>query len=177
MAAATPAARARERLKAVTTPPVPPPRNRRRDLNQLKIVANGQPYLIGPAVEGDPAIDATKDSAETIAIQVRDPAGKLQKALADEKVLLAGAVTMNLDGIMYTLRDCEGDDTSLVTLTFEDQVAWRLRQFSSHLAVKRSNATRAEFIAILVDEAARPPFAPMRFFCPESDDSQRIAAA
>lgn len=172
----TPAARARARKAALTTPPAPPARHRKADLLGLRIMAGGQPYLIGPSIEGDPTIDATKSSAETITLQVRDLSDALQKALADEKVLLKGAVTMTVDGIAYTLRDCEGDDTGLVTLTFEDQVAWRLRQFSKHLTVRRSKSTRAEFVAQMVDEAARPPMAPIRLFCPELTDKQRIAA-
>lgn len=173
----TPASRARaHRDPAVALPPRPPQADRQSALEQLSLVIAGRPFLIGPNVEGDPGMDATKDAAATVNIAVRDTDGTLAAALADEALLLQGAVTVTINGVVYVVQSAESDDTGLLTLTVEDQVAWRLRQFDRFRAVRRSKRTRAQFIAGLVDEASAPPLAPMRFFCPQIDDRQRIAA-
>ena len=176
-AAATRAAIARTPKTPLTDlPPKPPQVDRTSALLNLQLIANGRPYLIGPAIQGDPQMDATKDSSATLTIIVADPNQSLISILADESVLLAGAVTCTLNGIVYTLMTVDSDQDANVTLTMEDQVSWRLRQFTKPLSVKRSQATRAEFFAMLVDEASKPPLAPMAFFCPEIDDTQRITA-
>jgi hypothetical protein len=174
----TPAALARERaLAAVTGPPTPPKAAGRAELNGLQMMVRGQPYLIGPSIEGDPLHDATKSTAETWTMTIRDRAGGLARALSDQDMLLQGAARITIDGIVYVLQSCDADDTGLVTCIWEDEVAWRLRQFTSAISADRAQSTRAEFIAMMVDEAARPPMAPMNFFCPQILDKQRIAAA
>lgn len=177
----TPAARARERIRAgnvaTSRPPRPPEHDRRQALLDLTINIHGREYLIGPAVEGDPDTGAQMDGTATITMNVRDGDGTLQDALANEAQILKDGVTITVDRIVYTLQSVAVDEETgtLVTLTFHDQVKWRFGQFSSFLRVSRDNSNRAQFIARLVEEASRPPLAPMPFFCPEINDKQRIA--
>lgn len=173
--ASTPAALSKAQKAALEKPPVPPKHHGHGTLRRLTMVVEGVTYRLGRAIEGDPQMDATKDGAATITMTVRDHNETLQSALTED-TLLQGAATVTVDGIVYVVDNVEGDDTALVTVTLQDQVAWRLQQYSKPISAKRSKVTRAEFVAGMVDEASAPPMAPMNFFCPEIDDKQRIAA-
>lgn len=179
IAAETPAARARARRDpAVRLPPKPPQADRRSTLAHLHAIIRGRPYLIGPAIEGDPETTATRDGTATVTIRVRDSAGMLQEALDDEAQLLQdGTARLAVNTIQYVLQSVDVDETgTLVTLVVEDEVSWRLKQFTSFRAIRRSHANRAQAVAMLADEASAPPLAPMRLFIPEIDDRQRISA-
>jgi hypothetical protein len=69
----------------------------------------------------------------------------------------------------------EHDGEGLYTLTVEDQVAWRLKQFSKFRSASRARTTRYAFIQGFVDEASRKPLSKMRSFIPEIDDRQKIS--
>jgi hypothetical protein len=175
----TPARRAAARRDpAIALPPKPPEADRRSTVRNLHIVNAGVAYLIGPAIEGDPAMAATADGTETVTIVVRDPGADLQNALDDEAQLLTDAAKVTINLVVYRLQSMEVDpDTgTLVTLVFEDEVSWRLKQFSRFLTISRAHSTRAQAALRLVKEASAPPLAPLKSFIPELTDRQRIAA-
>lgn len=173
----TPAARVRAALgPAIRLPPKPPRGDRESAIRGLTLSVPGRELLIGPNIEGDPALRATINGTATLTIAVRDRDLALQDALADEASLLEQGVTVTLNGIVYALQSASVDDTGLlVTLTFEDLVSWRLRQFHRFLRANRANTTRAEFVGRMVIEASSPPLASMKAYIPELTDKQRIA--
>lgn len=173
----TPAARARARLDpAIQLPPRPPEGDRRAALRDLRIVIRGRTYVIGGAIEGDPETAATWDSAATIKFNIRDRDGILQDALGDEAERLDDAARMTINGVAYVLQSDSVDESgTLVSIAVEDEVAWRLRQFSRFLSMPRSKYTRAQAALRLVREASAPPYAQMRAFIPELRDRQPIA--
>lgn len=174
----TPAQRAAARRDpAIRLPPKPPESDRRSALRRLHLLVAGVAFLIGPSIEGDPQIAATADGTETVTMAVRDQAGSLADALGDEEQLLTSAARVTIDGTVYALQSANVDTATgtLVTLVFEDEVSWRLKQFSRFLAISRAHATRGQAVLRLVKEASAPPLAPIYYFIPELTDPQRIA--
>lgn len=176
MPVATPAKRARARRDpAVLLPPAPP--TTERDLRGLHLRIAGVPYLIGPSLvdDGDQAIELTMDGASTLTLTAHDPEGSLLRALPSEDGLLQDGVRVVIDGITYVLTAVDPDTDRVLTLTFIDEVAWRLEQFSSFRSANRNRGTDGEFVLRMVDEASRAPLAPMRAFIPELGEKLRIA--
>lgn len=173
----TPARRARARRDpALRQAPFPPRVESRSTLRNLHIRIAGQSYLLGPAIEGDPEMAATIDGAATISMAVRDVDGTLQEALSDEAQLMETGATIVVNGTVYVLQSTDWDGSGTGgTLIFEDQAAWRLRQFTRFLVVSRARSTFAQFVKRLVDEASAAPLERLPFFCPEINDKQRIA--
>lgn len=157
----------------------PPPRIRpRRDaIENLTLTAVGRRWLIGPAVEGDTPWEMTTDGAATVTIPVRSPDERLLRILTDEAEIARRGVTVDVDGVVYALASVTSDGLGLYHLTFEDLVAWRLRQFSRFMAATRATTTRAGFVRRLVAEASAPPRDRIRWFIPELRDVQPVAPA
>lgn len=176
MSDGTPAARARARRDpAVGLPPLAP--KTQRDLANLHIRVAGVPYLIGPRLKKSGCeLELTMDGASALRLSVDDPDGALLEVLADEAMRLKDGVLVIVDDVTYVLRSVSvpGDGTT-VDLTFEDQVAWRLRMFKKYVSKPRSKWTRAEFVKYLVDEASRAPMAGMDAYIPELTDRQPVA--
>ncbi|HEY3019592.1 MAG TPA: hypothetical protein VGJ32_05330 [Solirubrobacteraceae bacterium] len=171
----TPAARARARRDpALAQPPPRPVGSRTSSIRNLHLRVAGRTYPIGANVEGDTPWEMTLEGAATVTIPLRSPDESLLDVLADEALLQEQGVRLAVDDVVYVLVSVAGDDTGLYTLVFEDEVAWRLRQFTRFLARSRKTHTRALFIQGMVDEASRKPLAPMRSFVPELGDRQRI---
>jgi hypothetical protein len=179
----TPAKRAKDRKRsdprkpALSRPPRPRVRDRRQQLNGLKLNVDGRDYRIGGVIVGDPASEAAIDAAATWSIAAHDPAGQLEDLLADEAVLLDGAARVTIDGAEYVLSRAEADGAGLLTLTAEDEVAWRMRQHTRFFSMVRTSKGLFEFAYRLVKEASAPPYSRMRFYCPELGDKQAIQNA
>jgi hypothetical protein len=173
----TAAARVRARRDpAILAPPPRPKGSRTSSIRNLHLKIAGRVYPIGANVEGDTPWEMTMEGAATVTVPVRSPDDSLAEALGDEAQIQRGAVTMSIDDIVYVLSTVSSDDTGLYTLSFEDEVAWRLKQFSKFMAATRKTYTRALFAQRLVDEASRKPLKAMRSFIPELGDRQRILA-
>jgi hypothetical protein len=181
MAVKTPAARVRERRNpAILRPPDPPKGDRWSAVRGMRWMIAGAPYLVGPAVEGDPAMEASAaDAAATLTVQVRDRRGKLMQALGDEATLLESGVSTTVNGVVYMLREANDPDGSgLVTATFEDAVKWRMSRHTRHVSMRRTEVqTIFRFAERLVMEAQVPPLAPFGFFCPQLYDRLDIPKA
>lgn len=173
----TPAERARARRDAALAAPPPKLTGLRTSVQNLRLVARGREYPIGLAIEGDTPWEMPIDGAATITLPIRSPDGALLKVLTDEALLQVDGVRTTIDGVVYVVQAVNSDGTGLYTLTLEDEVAWRLRKFTSFLSATRGTVTRAGFIRRLVEEAQKPPRAPMRSFIPEVRDVQPIAKA
>lgn len=173
----TPAARAKARRDPAVGLPTPPPRTE-RNLAGLHIRVAGVPYLIGPRLRKSGCeLMLTMEGASELRLAVDDPDAALVAALSDEAMRLNDGVRVILDDITYVLRDVNASDDGGLDLLFEDEVAWRLRQFTRYMAKSRNRITRPGFIKLLVDEASRAPLAPMRAFIPELTDPTVIAPA
>lgn len=171
----TPAQRVRARQDAAMAAPPPRVRPRREAIENLTLTAVGRPWLIGPAVEGDTSWEMTTDGAATVTIPLRSPDERLLRILTDEAELARRGVTVDVDGVVYALASVTSDGAGLYSLTFEDLVAWRLRQFSKFVAATRATTTRAGFVRRLIAEASSPPLARLRWFIPELRDVQPVA--
>jgi hypothetical protein len=173
----TVAARVRARRNPAVTQPPPSPAGKRTDtLRNLHLRVAGRAYPIGQNIDGDTPWEMTLDGAATVTIPLRSPDGSLLAVLADEALLQEQGVRIVVNGIVYVLVSVSADDTGRLSLLFEDETAWRLRQFRRFLSKTRKTYTRALFIWLMVDEASRKPLAPMRSFIPELGDRQRIRA-
>lgn len=171
----TPARRAaRRRDPAIFAPPPRIKGDRGDALRKLQLVVGGRTYPIANNVEGSTPWSMGMDQAGTIQLPVRDPSGSLVEVLQDEAQLQQDGVRCTVNGVVYMVAGVQHDD-GLYTLTLEDEVSWRLRQFSSFKAASRAQITRFGFLQSLVDEASRAPLARMRSFIPEIDDKQPIA--
>lgn len=82
-----------------------------------------------------------------------------------------------VDGAVYCVTQVSSDGAGLYTLVCEDQVAWRLRRFTSPVSATRGEVTRAGFVRMLVREAESRGRAPLRAFIPEIDDVQQVITA
>lgn len=172
------AARVRARVDpAIGYPPLVQ-RISRKELMDLTMTVDGVQYKIGPAIEGDPQTAGTIDGVTTISIDLRDPESDIAEILAEEDVLLAAGVTITLADIVYQLQSLGVDESTgtLVTLVVEDQVATRMRQYTSYLAIPRAKYTRAEAALQLVAQASASPLAPIAHYIPQLTDKQRIAS-
>jgi hypothetical protein len=173
--AATPAARAAARkTAAVSLPPKPPTTERNLEGLVLRVV--GRQYRIGRSLTGEAVLELTMDGASTVTLNVHDPERELLNILASEELLLNDGARIIIDGIVYVLASVTPSEAGVRTLVFEDEVTWRLRQFSRYLAVSRNRATRAEFIQRMADEAGAAPLAPLNTFIPELHDKRPIAS-
>lgn len=173
----TAAERARaKRFAAVMTPPGPVAAPD-VSLEDLELVVVGVRYPIGRNIEGDTPWGMGLDETATISLPIRSPDRSLEAALVDDELRLAGAITLTLDTIIYVLQTAETDETGLYTLAFEDQVSWRLKQFTTLMHADRKTTTRASFILRMVHEASKAPFAPMATFIPEAYQRQAIEQA
>lgn len=171
----TPAERVRARQDNALTVPPPILKRDRHQVEELELVVAGRRYPIGRNIDGDTPWQLTIDGAATITIPVRDPAGSLERILDTEAELLEAGARVTVFGAVYVVTDLEHDGEGLYTLTLEDEVAWRLRQFSRFTSATRDTITRAGFVRRLIDEAQAGGRAPIRAFVPELRDRQPIA--
>ena len=171
----TPAARARARRDpAIALPPPRPVGDRSTAIRNLHLRVAGRVYAIGSSIDGDTPWEMTIDGAATVTLPIRSPDDSLLEVLADEALLQEEGVRVTIDGVVYVATDVSSDDAGLYTVVFEDEVAWRLRQFTRFMSSTRKTSTRALFIQRMVDEASRKPLEPIRSFIPEIGDRQRI---
>lgn len=171
----TPAQRARARRDAALAAPPPKLRGMRAASLDLRLVARGREYPIGPSIEGDTPWEMTIEGAATVTLPIRSPDGAILDVLTDESLLQTDGVRTTIAGVVYVVSAVNSDGLGLYTLTLEDEVAWRLRKFTSFLSATRGTVTRAGFVKRLVTEASKPPRAVMRSFIPEVRDVQPIA--
>lgn len=180
----TVAARVRARKDPAIGQPPPVPTGARTDtLRSLNLQAGGRLYPIADNIDGATPWAMTMEGAATLTIPVRVTDESLLAVLTDEALLQDEGVRVAVNGVRYVLASVNADEGGLYTLQFEDEVAWRLRQFSRFLSASRKTTTRALFIQRMVDEASgvRPkakdlPYEPIRSFIPELGDRQRILA-
>lgn len=158
---------------------VAPPGGLRRgdtDVQRLVLRHGGRSMLIGPAVTGDQPWELLHDGAANISLTVHDPDGVVGAFLRDRAAVMVDGARITLWGAEWCLVSVASDPPHL-TLRFEDEVAWRLRQFTRPLAATSGQTTRAGFIARLVDEASQAPFPALRSWIPEELDRQPVAKA
>lgn len=180
----TVAARVRARKDPAIAQPPPVPMGTRTDtVRNLHLQARGRIYPIGDNIDGATAWTMTMDGAATVTVPVRSPDDSLLAVLTDEALLQDEGVRIDINGVTYVLSSVGADEDNIYNLSFEDEAAWRLRQFSRFLSASRKTTTRALFIQRMVDEASgvRPkgpdlPYEPIRSFIPELGDKQRILA-
>ena len=174
----TPAKRARARRDpAVAQPPPRIKGDRTSAVRTLSLVARGRRYPIGLNLEGDTPWGYGMDQTGQVTLPIRDPSGKLVDVLDDEAHLLQEGVRCTINSVVYMVAGADHDGEGLYTLTLEDEVSWRLKQFSSFKSAPRGRVTRFGFIKSFVDEASRRPLARMQAFIPELDDKQPIRKA
>jgi hypothetical protein len=172
---ATPAARAKARRDpAIFRPPPKVKVNREAVVDRLSLRSAGRTYPIGHAVEGDTPWSMGMDQAGQVTLQVRDPIGLLPSLFRDENLLLAEGIRCTVDSVVYVVAGFDHDGEGLYTLQLEDEVKWRLTQFSRFKSASRARTTRYGFIQSFVDEAQRRPLAKMRSFIPEVDDKRPV---
>lgn len=173
-AKATPAQRARARRDPAIFQAPPRIVDRKGAVRKLALRARGRTYPVGANVEGDTPWSLGMDQAGQLTLPIRDLSGRLVDVLDDESHLQQDGVRCTIDGVVYVVVGFDHDGERLYTLTLEDEVAWRLKQFSSFRSASRARTTRFGFIQGFVDEASRRPMARMRSFIPEVDDKQPI---
>lgn len=171
----TPAQRARQLADKKLLDPPPKLRRNPQSVRELAVTIRGRTYPIGANIDGDTPWEYTCDSAATITVPVRSPDGSLMRLLSNEALLMQDGASVEVDGVTYMVVGVSEDGTGLVTLTLEDQVAWRLRKFTRYMQATRGTVTRAGFVRRFVEEASRAPRAPMRAFIPEFSDVQPVA--
>lgn len=172
----TPAKRARRRRDpAIYSPPPRIKGDRGASLRSLRLVISGRSWPIADNVEGDTPWAMGMDQTGQVTLPVRDPSGALVDALRDEQMLQQDGARCTVSGVVYVIAGVDHDGTGLYTLTLEDEVSWRLKQFNSFKAASRATVTRFGFIQSLADEASRRPLTRLRTFIPEVDDKQPIA--
>jgi hypothetical protein len=171
----TPAKRARARRDpAIFKAPPRPKGSRTSSIRNLHLRSRGRAYPIGTHIEGDTPWSMGMDQTATVTIPIRDTDDRIPEILDDEAHLQQKGVTVTIDGIIYAVMSIETDGEGLYTLGLEDEVSWRLKQFSKFKSASRKRTTRYGFIQSLVDEASRRPYPKMRSFIPEIDDKQPI---
>lgn len=171
----TPAKRARLRKDpAIAQPPPKIVGTRTSSVRNLNLRSRGRTYHLGANVEGDTPWSLGMDQAGTFTLPVRDPNADIVDILGDESNLQEDGATVTVDRVVYVVVGFDHDGEGLYTLTLEDQVAWRLKQFSKFRSASRARTTRFGFIQGFVDEASRKPLERMRSFIPEIDDKQKI---
>jgi hypothetical protein len=171
---ATPAKRAKARRDPAIFQPPPSPTGDRRSAQNFRLTARGRVYDLSDNVEGDTPWSLGMDQAGQVTLPVRDPTGRIVDVLDDESHLQQDGVRCVIDEVTYCITGFDHDGEGLYTLTLEDEVAWRLKQFSRYKSASRARVTRFGFILGFVDEAQRRPLPRLRAFIPEADDKQRI---
>ena len=142
--------------------------------DRIELVIAGRTYPVGHRVDGDTPWEASTREAAAVTIPIRDTDGTLMAALTTPEGTVETGTTLTLDGVTYGLADLEADE-DLVVLTFEDLVAWRLRQYRSYRAEGRDRVTRAGFVRGLCLETGAGAGEPVRWWIPEHRDVQPIA--
>jgi hypothetical protein len=172
---ASPAQRARARRDpAIFQPPPRPKGDRTSAVRNLNLRARGRTYPVGLNIEGDTPWSLGMDQTGTVSLPIRDPSGRLIDVLDDEAHLMQDGVRVTIDGIVYVVSGIDHDGEGLYTLTVEDEVSRRLKQFDRYRSASRKTITRYGFIYGFVEEASRKPYPKMRAFIPEIDDKQPI---
>jgi len=172
----TAAQRARARRDpAVGLPPAPP--KTERDSNGLHLRTAKAKYLMGPRLSREGCdVELTMDGASALTLTVDDQDSRVLEALSDETQRLVDGARVIVDDVVYVLSRVSCGENRLLTLSFEDEVAWRLRLWSRYVSKSRARTTRAEFVRFLVDEASNGPRLPMRAFIPELTDRRPISS-
>lgn len=111
-------------------------------------------------------LDQTIEGASTLTVTVADYNGTLLRS-----ALLTGPVTMECDGIPFTLVKTSKGDRTMV-LTFEETAANVLRRYSKPRKADRANTTRAQFVRTLITE---PTEARIPYRIPEADVVQPVS--
>lgn len=171
----TAAQRARRKRDAAVQDPPPAIKGVQSSILELELVVAGVRYPIGRNVEGDTPWSMAMGETATVTIPIRSPDRSLEAVLGDESLLQETGITLEVDDVVYVVQSVETDETGLYTLTLEDQVSWRLRQFNKFMAASRKTTTRAGFVLRMIHEASNPPLAPIETFIPEVRDRQSIA--
>ena len=139
-------------------------------LDDLRLGSRRLSTELGDAVT-DGTLERTIEGASTLTLTVHDPAGDLLNGRTRYGPLIReDYLDVELDGQGYRLVKL-GRQGSALSLTFEDRVVARLREFDDPLSANRADTTRAQFARSLVAEA-RPR---ITFRCPEVNDEQPIA--
>lgn len=171
----TPAHKVRRRRDPAIIAPPPRIVGVRGDaIHNVRLYVGGRQFVIADHIEGDTPWSLGMDQTGTITLPVRDPTGSLEPILQDEELLQEQGVRCQVSGVSYYVSGVDHDE-GLYTLTLEDEVSWRLKQFTSFKSASRARVTRFGFIQSLADEAQRAPYARLRTFIPEIDDKQPIA--
>lgn len=173
---ATPAQRARHRrIPAVENPPAATNLPTLNDLDDLLIEIKGRRYRIGVALTGEILLDETIDAVATLTLRVHDRDSVLLNALADESARLsADAVRLEVAGVRWALTGVTATDNNVLSLAFEDEVAWQMRRDRTPKTWSRARYTRAEAVYSMVQEAGRGRRRDIQAFIPELVDPQRI---
>lgn len=170
----TPAKRAKARRDpAIFRPPPVVHGTLRSSMKGLALLTKGRTYPIDEHVEGDTPWAMGMDQAAQLTLAVRDPSASIVKILESEQHLQQDGVMMSINGILYAVTGVDHDE-GLYTITFEDEVAWRAKQFSSYKQASRARTTRFGFIQSLVDEMSKKPYTKVEAFIPEQFDRQKI---
>jgi hypothetical protein len=138
------------------------------DVSNLKLQGQDLSARLSQAIS-DGSIDTTIQGASTLALTVSD----WYRGLLNSQ-LLYGLVTLNFDGLNYTLVKVSSSSDAKMTLTFEETAVNILRRYSAPKKADRANTTRAQFVRSLVQE---PKEARIPFKCPEVNVKQPIAGA
>lgn len=156
------------KVKVPTLSTVRPPRG---DFDVSRITLSGPKQKgkrLSAQVRGaitDGSIEQTMDGASTLTLVIYDWAEGLLHSQ-----LILGAVTVNFDGLDFTLSKVARQDQSM-TLTFEETAVNLLRQYKSPKKADRANTTRAQFVRSMVQEVKQ---ARIPFVCPEVNTKQPI---
>lgn len=139
----------------------------------LALTTKGRTYPIADHVEGDTPWSMGMDQAAQVTLPIRDPSDSIVAILENEEHVQQDGVMLSINGVLYAVTGVDHDE-GLYTLTFEDEVAWRAKQFSSYKQASRARTTRFGFIQSLVDEMSRKPYTKVQSFIPEQFDRQKI---
>ena len=175
----TPARRARDRRldPAISGPPPRPSGDRTSSIRNLSLRVAGRTFPIGDNIEGDTPYELTMEGAGTVTLPVRSPDHSILDVLTSEALLQSEGVRCTIDGVVYVVATVSHDGAGLYTLTLEDEVKWRLSQFTRPISSSRAKTTRFGFLKRLVDEASRRPYPPLPSFIPQMLDKQPIRKA
>jgi hypothetical protein len=173
----TPAQRAKAKRDAAVQTPPDALKGVRASIKDLELVIAGIVYPIGANIEGDTPWTLALDETGQITIPIRSPDLSLALVLGDEATLQETGIRCTIDDVVYVVSAAATDETGLFTLTLEDEVSWRLKQWTTFIQADRKTVTRAGFVLRMIHEASTPPLAPMDTFIPEVHDKQSIAKA
>lgn len=123
-------------------------------------------------------LDRTITRASTVTLTLLDPDRKILKHPALRARKAPGSdgregrffdATMLLSGIEFRLVAVDVPQSRRTVLTFEDETIYQLRLYWTPRSASRGSVTRAEFFAMLCDQAQ------VDFFCPEIHEKQKKA--